>query len=206
MLDIMKKAKTGKFYFENEYSKTKGAYWRSKPGKRLIYFENLLKRNSKILDLGCGTGGATLYLAKRGHKVTAIDISETGVSKLNHYAKKQKLKIKTLVSDMEDYKIKEKYDAIIALFSIHFLPKNKAYRLIKNMKNKTKQNGFNFIGVFRKGKENKNKYKFDNGELSKIYSDWKITSYKEFSKDEKHGINGKLHTHDISSLISQNKQ
>jgi|TARA_Y100000310_G_scaffold259523_1_gene268219 tellurite methyltransferase len=200
----MKNKGKGKYRFEKEYAKTKGPYWTLKPGKRLIYFESLLKKGSKILDLGCGTGRVSLYLASKGHNVTAMDIAKTGIAKLDNYAKKEKLKIKTFVEDLEKYKIKEDYDAIVGLFSIHFLPKRKVYRLIKNMKNKTREKGYNFIGIFRKGKGNKNKYCFGNGELSQMYHDWDIVSYKEFSKEERHG-NGPLHTHDISSLISQKK-
>jgi len=124
---------------------------------------------------------------------------------LNEYAKKERLDIKTSVADLEDYDIKESYDAIVALFSIHFLPKTKAYNLINTMKKKTKKKGYNFVGVFRKGEGNKNKYQFENEELPKMYSGWKIISYKEYSKEEKHGRLGKLHCHEISSLIAQKK-
>ena len=41
-------------------------------------FQN--KELKKILDLGCGTGRNTLYLAKKGFEVHACDISETGIS------------------------------------------------------------------------------------------------------------------------------
>ena len=199
----MKKIDLIKQHFEKEYAKTKGSYWGLKPGKRLIYFEKLLKRNSKVLDIGCGTGRIALYLSKKGHRVTAIDISETAISKLNAYAKSEKLKIKTLVADLEDYKIKETYDAIVASYSLHFLPKKKASKLVKQIKVKTKRKGYNFIGVFRKSAGSKNDYLFENGELSQMYADWEINSYKELSKEERHGEKGKLHTHKISSLISQ---
>ena len=164
-----------------------------------------MKRNSKILDLGCGTGRAALYLASKGHRVTAMDIAETGIEKLNNYAKAANLKIQTFVGDMGKYKIKEDYDAIISLFALHFLPKRKVYRLVKNMQEKTKKGGYNFIGIFRKGEGNHNRYQFENGELSSMYHDWRIDRYSEFSKEEKHGKNGKLHTHAISSLIAMKK-
>ena len=38
------------------------------------------KKYHHILDLGCGTGRNTFYLAQNGFQVTACDISETGVS------------------------------------------------------------------------------------------------------------------------------
>ena len=199
----MVKKGSGKNHFEKEYSKTRGSYWGMKPGERLIYFESLLKRNSKVLDLGCGTGRVAVYLASKGHRATAVDISPTAISKLNEYAKDKRLKIKTLIADMEYYKINDSYDVIISLFAIHFLAKKKIYPLTKLMKEKTRKNGFNFIGVFRKGKGNKNKHQYENGELSKMYHDWKITSYREFSRREKHGEKGKWHTHEISNLISQ---
>jgi|TARA_B100001971_G_C18044492_1_gene459436 cyclopropane fatty-acyl-phospholipid synthase-like methyltransferase len=196
--------KSNKSHFEKEYAKTKGSYWTLKPGKRLIYFESLLKRNSKILDLGCGTGRVALYLASKGHKVTAMDIAETGIAKLDDYSKKSNLKINSFVGDLADYKITEKYDAICALFSIHFLSKKKVYDLVKNMQEQTKKNGYNWIGVFRKGKGNKNKYQFCNGEISNMYPDWHIVSYEEYSKSEKHG-DGPIHSHEISNLIAQKK-
>lgn len=41
------------------------------------YFEQSKCKN--VLDLGCGTGRNTIYLASRGFKVSACDISKTGI-------------------------------------------------------------------------------------------------------------------------------
>lgn len=49
------------------------------------------KEFKKILDLGCGTGRNTLYLAKKGFEVHACDISETGISLTRELVQKEKI-------------------------------------------------------------------------------------------------------------------
>lgn len=43
------------------------------------------------LDLGCGTGGDTLWLARRGWRVTAVDISPTSVERVATLAHAERL-------------------------------------------------------------------------------------------------------------------
>ncbi len=43
----------------------------------IVDFANNLSPNSRVLDIGCGTGyPIALYLSKQGFQVTGIDISE----------------------------------------------------------------------------------------------------------------------------------
>lgn len=42
----------------------------------LAFVERYLTRNSRVIDLGCGTGRIAIPLAKIGHAVTAVDLSE----------------------------------------------------------------------------------------------------------------------------------
>lgn len=42
-------------------------------------------RGQRLLDLGCGTGAATLFFAQRGARVVAMDISGHAVRKLRDY-------------------------------------------------------------------------------------------------------------------------
>lgn len=47
-------------------------------------------RTQRILDIGCGTGRHAIELAKRGYKVTGVDLSE---SQLQRAGKKRKKRV-----------------------------------------------------------------------------------------------------------------
>lgn len=43
----------------------------------LKFYENfLLIKNSKILEIGCGTGRVSIWLANHGYSVVGLDLSE----------------------------------------------------------------------------------------------------------------------------------
>jgi SAM-dependent methyltransferase len=76
---------------------------------------------SDVLDLGCGRGRHSLFLAGLGFNVTAADLSPEGIEQLNLEAKRQNLenKIKTIVCDMLELPLKNgAYDAVLAFLSI----------------------------------------------------------------------------------------
>jgi 2-polyprenyl-3-methyl-5-hydroxy-6-metoxy-1,4-benzoquinol methylase len=60
-----------------------------KPRPILIKFiQEKMITKGEILDICCGVGTNSIYLAKNGFSVSAIDISETAIQ----YAKKKKLR------------------------------------------------------------------------------------------------------------------
>jgi 2-polyprenyl-3-methyl-5-hydroxy-6-metoxy-1,4-benzoquinol methylase len=50
-------------------------------------------RGSSIADIGCGTGRASMHLAKRGAQVTGFDFSASAIAAANHEARGQGLTI-----------------------------------------------------------------------------------------------------------------
>ena len=50
------------------------------------YIEKLAKKGDKILEIGAGTGAYSVYLAKKGYKVEAVELSEHNLETLNQNA------------------------------------------------------------------------------------------------------------------------
>ena len=188
--------------FEKEYKK-EGMYWGEKPTKAVSYALGHIK-NGFALDLGSGEGKNSLFLAKEGFNVSAVDISKEGIKKLEKLSKEKNLHIKTFNQNINNFGFDKNYDLIISIATLHFLSELEAKKIIYKMKENTSIRGINVMTVFNE--ENPSKkfpYLFKKGELKKYYSDWEILSYKEIMTPlEKHG-NGSLHRHGITVLVAR---
>ncbi len=82
---------------------------------------SLLKPNSLILDLGCGSGKPVgLFLINKGHRVTGIDISEKQIELAMKNVPQAEYKVKDIS------KLKEReydVDAIVSLYTIIHIPR-----------------------------------------------------------------------------------
>ena len=71
---------------------------------------------SFVLDLGCGEGRNSLFLAKKGFQVTSVDISKVGIRKLQNLSKKEKINLEATVSNIDSYLNNcKKFDAIYCM-------------------------------------------------------------------------------------------
>jgi len=89
--------------------------YRDKNYDKEVSFLNKLLRKfdvKTILDVGCGTGNHIYRLEKYNYKCVGIDISQ----KMIKIAKK-KVKAKLFIGDMKDFKLKNRFDAIISMFA-----------------------------------------------------------------------------------------
>jgi len=116
--------------------------------KKYLDFSKLPK-SGRYLDLGCGQGRLSIYLAKwcaDGGKVTGVDFSKTAVDQARRYASESGLfNIEYYVADILSF-LKEKnsssFDGILLLEVIFFLPE---YRpVLKEIKRILKPGGLLF--------------------------------------------------------------
>ncbi|MEK6750482.1 MAG: class I SAM-dependent methyltransferase, partial [Pseudomonadota bacterium] len=75
------------------------AVGQAEPCTLLRDFVHLLPRVGDALDIACGLGGNALFMAHQGLQVTALDISEIAVQRINEYAHRRQLKIQAKTAD-----------------------------------------------------------------------------------------------------------
>ncbi|MCG7985406.1 MAG: class I SAM-dependent methyltransferase [Candidatus Thiodiazotropha lotti] len=104
-----------KFYRENRHGL-------GEPSKEFVaFFDTYGQEGSKVLDVGCGQGRDALFIARRGHTVTAIDQSPSGIRDLQTDAIAEGLAITAKVADIRDYKSKHPFDVILVDRTLHML-------------------------------------------------------------------------------------
>ena len=92
-----------------------------------------LKNKKKVLEIGCGSGFLSLYLARKKLDVLGIDVSPKTIYYANKFKLKNKKKIKLeyLCQDaLKIKKLKRKFDTIIFFRSLHHF---KNYKKLLNI-------------------------------------------------------------------------
>lgn len=131
-------------FWNGKFSKA-DYFYGTKANEFLASNISLLKNHKKLLCLGEGEGRNAIFFAKNGFEVSAIDASNLGLEKLQNRAIEEKLDIKTVCMDLNDWTVLEKYDVIVASY-LHMF-KNEREELFKKIENSLTSNGY-FIGEF----------------------------------------------------------
>ncbi len=111
-----------KDFFEKWYLKFWLSQERFKPAyvkKEVAFIKRVLglSKGAKILDLCCGHGRHLLPLAKVGYRMTGQGLSQKALKILNDNAKKQKLDVRIVRSDMRRIPFENEFDAVINMFT-----------------------------------------------------------------------------------------
>ena len=67
----------------------------------------------RALDIACGEGRNSIFLARNGFRVTGVDISDTGIAKGERLAREQGVKVEFRRTDLDGYYIAEQFDVIL---------------------------------------------------------------------------------------------
>ena len=194
-------------FWEKTYSDLSVATFGKSPAKDILKISSLLKEGVTVLDIGCGEGRNSIYLAGLGHMVDAFDISEAGINKLKWIAKENKVEVNTWVQDLTTLKFSRTYDLIISHGVFHLVEKHDWQRIINDMKDNTNHGGLNIVGIFTSklpatsDNAQFTKALFEEGELKELYADWNIIEFNAFVFEDEHP-GGIRHKHAANNIIA----
>lgn len=152
--------------------------------------ENFYKKsykNLKVLDLGCGNGANSLFLAKKDAMVDAVDIDKQALENFCHTnINKYNINIKLF---FKNYIKNKKYNIILALNILQFFSLKEIRSIVPKILNSLSKNGMLILIMF-----NSPVVEFINKQLN----NFKILDYRHYSQRDKVPSN---HTHQIVSWV-----
>jgi len=173
-------AQKDKIKWDKKYQETPSLLQHREPSIKLI---NILKelKDKKVLDVACGTGKNSIYLANKGFTIDAIDISQVALNELN---KKGIKNIITKLVDLDEYEgPKNSYDLIVMT---NFLDRD----LIPKLTDALKKDGILFIETYMEDKINEKPssnpdFLLQKDELKTFFDDrFEILDYDEFENEK----------------------
>ena len=67
-----------------------------------------------VLDLGCGTGRVSVRLARRGHRVTGLDVEPAFLEEAARRAQAWKVDLDTVAADARSFDLGRRFDLVLA--------------------------------------------------------------------------------------------
>ena len=139
-----------------------------------------------ILDLACGPGRHSVVLAKKGYKVTGVDLSQFHLGKARELAAKSGVEVEWVNADMREFSRPESFDMTMNLFTSlgYFEDRDDDIKVIQNLYDCLKKGGTCVIDLVgkewvAKGFTSSGTSELDDGSLfierRKVIEDWTRT-------------------------------
>jgi len=163
-------------YFTEKYGLTR-------THSEVVYSAGIVKPG-KTLDLGCGNGRNSLYLAANGYDVTAWDKNPMSIENIESIKGKEGItNLQTAIQDLNALRFDGEYDFILSTVGLMFLQEETIPGLIDNMQRCTRPGGYNLIVAAMDTEDYPCNvgfpFAFKTGELSQYYAGWEQLKYNE---------------------------
>lgn len=120
------------FYYKLTYRRAKDEtridWHREEPPLLLSEAVGIGDKRGRALDIGCGTGVNSVFMAQRGYSVTAVDFVPEALPFGIRRAEKAGVKIDFVAADITKFQTAEKFDLVLDAGCFHGF--NEKYRLL----------------------------------------------------------------------------
>lgn len=181
--------------------------WDSHPHEFTRFAAELAPKGNAI-DLGCGEGYDSLFLAEKGFAVTAVDVSKVALSGLSDVAKSRGLDISTNEDDVRTFKFSKPLSLLTSYGVLHFLGDN-SQKQMKHFQEATIDRGIHSLYVFGDTGDfydiAHEKFWFPSmKDLEGLYAEWDVNRIEEKNIEMLiRGDNGELLHNNMIKLLAQ---
>ena len=191
-------------------------FWGKKPAAYVQCAARLLRGidDARVLDLGCGDGKNSSYLASLGMSVLAVDMSRIAIDNARRQWTITGGKIDWKVADMRTFAMTEStYDLIVSTGSLHCLKSiDEAIAVVHKIQNGTKVNGLNVIYAFNDGEQDLTGHQesfrpllLPHNTYTQLYSGWDLLEVTDLVQEDSHPHTRVIHRHSITRLFARKR-
>jgi len=197
--------------YDNGY-KACPCFWGREPGSLIKLLSQHLSsfQGIFVLDVGCGEGKNSFYLASKGALVDALDVSEFAIknARINWPASEN---INWQIADVRDMTLLDfHYDLAIAYGLLHCLSDtDQIMKTINKLKGATKVGGYNIVCAFNNRSQDLRAHPdfspclVGHDFYASFYADWELLECSDSDLTESHPHNMITHTHSMTRILAR---
>lgn len=186
--------------------------WGDTPGSLVQDFVGIAGPLSgkRVLDAGCGEGKNSVFLARAGAHVVAMDASFPAIENGKRRWPAEPNVIWE-IADVVSLKLaSESFDIVVAYGLVHCLPSSAAiHSCITTLQTATKRGGYNIFCAFNSREQDLSAHPgfnpclMDHAEYIQMYSGWDLITCTDATLHEIHPHNNIPHYHSLTRILAK---
>src|SRR4030095_7136241 len=125
-----------------EYARTPDRFiWGTGPSSLAREVSARLAPGARVLDLGCGEGRDSVFLAEQGHAVVGLELSVAGLRKAARLAAHRRGRVRGVCAALPALPLRGPFDVVFSCGSIHYVSRGDPPRVFEGPRALTQGGG-----------------------------------------------------------------